>query len=229
MPTGMGMAKQACRIGAALALVLGIGCGDLVHDGQGLVRAAIIHEHQLVGDLRLGEGLLELGHHGRKTGRFVIGDHHHGQGVGVWGRATNTVAPNSPMLMAKANTAPTISARLKIGQSTASHTLCGEAPSMAAASLNDRGMLRQAGSTQRMTNGNATRAWAMAGSTQDERRLRGGSSRAMMNPKPRVTADVDSGCHGTIHTCPDNLAAIVNPAQNTCIAVSRISACTQGL
>ena len=55
--------------------------------------------------------------------------------VGVWGRATNKVAPNSPRLMVKAKTAPTTSARPRIGKSTVCHTFKGPAPSTAAASF----------------------------------------------------------------------------------------------
>ena len=54
-------------------------------------------------------------------------------------------------------------------------------------------MPRNGGNRLRTTNGKATSVWATGTSHQEARRLSGGSSRAMIKPKPSVTAEVDSG------------------------------------
>ena len=69
--------------------------------------------------------------------------------VGRSGRAIRLVAPNSPIEMVKANTAPTSTARATMGRSTSRHTRQGDAPRSAAASrkqiVGDVAALRHAG------------------------------------------------------------------------------------
>ena len=54
--------------------------------------------------------------------------------VGRSGRAIKLVAPNSPIEMVKAKTAPTSTARATMGRSTSRQTRQGEAPKSEAAS-----------------------------------------------------------------------------------------------
>src|SRR5210317_92591 len=142
--------------------------------------------------------------------------------VGVWGRATKTVAPNSPRLMVKAKTAATTSARPKIGKSTVRHTFQGPAPSTAADSRSFGGMLRRAGSKLRTTKGKATRVWARGTSIGDVRRLSGGLSKARIKPNPRVTAEVDSGSMNKGSSTDRKRFA--GPAKNTAAGTPRLSA-----
>lgn len=105
----------------------------------------------------------------------------------------NTVAPNSPSDTANANPAATSSARRTIGRSTSRQTRQGEAPSTAAASRNRPSTARSTGSMVRTTNGTPTSACASGTRIQLLRRSSGGSSSAMRNPNPTVTADTPSG------------------------------------
>ena len=74
----------------------------------------------------------------------------------------------------------------------------------------------------RMTNGKATMAWAMAGNNKEVRRFNGGSSRAMMNPNPRVTADVDNGSIKTGSKNP--VSRFLRPARKAAEHQPRIKA-----
>jgi hypothetical protein len=51
-----------------------------------------------------------------------------------------------------------------------------------------------------MTKGNATTAWARGMSHSESRRSRGGSSRAIRNPNPTVTAEVPNGIIKAVST-----------------------------
>ncbi len=113
--------------------------------------------------------------------------------VGVSGRAVKMVAPNSPRLMVNAKMEAAMTDFEIRGKMMCRNVAMGDAPSVADASVNTSGMDRMAGRIARMTNGNPTRAWAMGIKKKEVRRLRGGLSRVMMIPKPKVTADVDSG------------------------------------
>ena len=78
------------------------------------------------------------------------------------------------MLIVKANTAPTNTARPTIGSSTSRHTCQGDAPNTAAASRQCGLSPRSAGGTARTTNGKATRVCAIGTRTGDARRSNGG-------------------------------------------------------
>ena len=113
--------------------------------------------------------------------------------VGVSGRATKVVAPNSPSATAKANALAPASALDMIGRSTDHHTRIGPAPSTAAACRSRSSAARSTGSTIRTTSGMVTIACAIGISSGDDRRSSGGASRAIRNPKPTVTALTPSG------------------------------------
>ena len=113
--------------------------------------------------------------------------------VGRSGRAIRLVAPNSPIEMVKANTAPTNTDRATMGRSTSRHTCQGDAPRSAAASRRWGWMERSAGRTLRTTKGSATSVWARTINRGEVRRLSGGSSSATMYPSPSVTAEVPNG------------------------------------
>src|SRR3989339_1508364 len=113
--------------------------------------------------------------------------------VGVSGRAVKRVAPNSPRLTVKAKMAPAARDLARRGRSMVKAIFKGEAPSTAAASVRDWGMDRKAGRMDLTTKGKPTRAWAMGMRKNEVLRFKGGRSRVMIMPKPRVTADVDRG------------------------------------
>ncbi len=113
--------------------------------------------------------------------------------VGASGRARNTVAPNSPSEMANANPAATASARPATRRSISRHTRPGDAPSSAAASRCRSSIARSVGTTIRTTNGIATSAWTTGTIHGAERKSIGGSSSAITNPKPSITAEAPSG------------------------------------
>ena len=128
--------------------------------------------------------------------------------VGESGRATNSVAPNSPSDTATAKPNPTVNARSAIGRSTSRHTRLGDAPSTAAASRRRGSIERNAGTTARITNGIATTDWAMGTRIVLARRSRGQRSSATRKPKPTVTADVPSGSINSV-----SIARVARPGR----------------
>ena len=68
-------------------------------------------------------------------------------------RGRKEVAPNSPIEIANANAAPTLSALSPMGKSICLLTCRGEAPNKVADSRNEGSMRRKVGITVRITNG----------------------------------------------------------------------------
>src|SRR5665811_947904 len=102
-----------------------------------------------------GHGLPEI--QGTWLTQEAENSHRHG---GHIGRAKKAVAPNSPTDTAKANPAPTRTARITRGRSTSLHTRAGGAPNTAAASRNRTLTDLNTGTAARTTKGTATREWA---------------------------------------------------------------------
>src|SRR4030043_184948 len=113
--------------------------------------------------------------------------------VGYSGLAIRDVAPNSPNDMVNANVPATRVARPIIGRSMNRRTSPGEAPNIDAAWRYRGRILRNAGVRVRTTNGKATSVWANGINIHEARKSSGGSSRATIKPKPRVTALVPRG------------------------------------
>ena len=104
------------------------------------------------------------------------------------------VAPNSPSEIANANPAATSAARATIGRSTSRQHAPGCAPSVAAASRSRGSMERSTGVID--AHDERDRDERLRDRDQPRRAVRrssGGSSSAMRNPKPTVTADTPSG------------------------------------
>ena len=95
--------------------------------------------------------------------------------------------------MAKANVAPTNRAGERMGRLTCKKTRTGLAPNIAAACLKLGFIDLITGSKLLITNGYATKEWAITMISQEARRSSGGLFMVMIKPKPRVTAEIPSG------------------------------------
>ena len=110
-----------------------------------------------------------------------------------FGFAVKRVAPNSPRLIVNANKAPTVRDLLIIGRSTHNQEIKGDAPSSDAAFFKELGMDIKAGIIDLKTKGKATRVWAIGTSINEVLKFKGGLSRVIIIPNPRVTAEVEMG------------------------------------
>ena len=108
-------------------------------------------------------------------------------------RDKNDVAPNSPSDTAIERPVARRRAGLRIGTSTCTQDVNGDAPRVADAFRSDAGMARTAGSMARITTGRAITAWMTGISHRSDRHAYGEVLKVMMRPMPSVAAETTSG------------------------------------
>ena len=108
-------------------------------------------------------------------------------------RDKNDVAPNSPSDTAMERPVALRRAGLRMGTSTRTQDVNGDAPRVADAFRTDVGMARTAGSRARMTSGRAMTAWMTGISHRSDRHAYGEVLNVMIRPMPSVAAETTSG------------------------------------
>lgn len=108
-------------------------------------------------------------------------------------RDRNDVAPNSPSDTAIERPVARSSAGFSSGSSTRTQVVNGDAPRVADALRSEAGMARVAGSSARITSGNAITAWMTGMNHRSERHANGEILKVMISPMPRVAAETASG------------------------------------
>jgi len=108
-------------------------------------------------------------------------------------RDKNDVAPNSPREMAIERPVARRIAGVRIGMSTRTQVMNGDAPRVADAFRSEIGIARTAGSIARITSGRAMTAWMTGINQRSDRQANGAVLNVMIRPIPRVAAEMTSG------------------------------------
>lgn len=138
-------------------------------------------------------------------------------------RDKNAVAPNSPREMAIERPVARRIAGLRIGMSTRTQVMNGDAPRVADAFRSDIGIARTAGSIARITSGRAMTAWMTGINQRSDRHSYGDVLKVMIRPIPRVAAEMTSGRENSARGAEQFVTNKARGTQMQAAAVANIS------